>query len=113
MPGNIFANTPTSVSIIFLEFNCKEEPILLDASSLGIKIKTEDKKQKVVLSSQEEQRIIKVFIERLQEEDFSVKVPISKISQHNFSFNPGLYFDVKIKQMNISEKAFNLSLIHI
>ena len=48
MPSNIFANTGTNVSILFLDRENKEDVILVDASNLGTKVK-EGKNQKTVL----------------------------------------------------------------
>ena len=59
MPSNIFANTGTNVSIMFLdstkEFN---EVMLVDATGLGDKIKVDGKNQKTVLQKEEIDRII-------------------------------------------------------
>jgi type I restriction enzyme M protein len=58
MPSNIFANTGTNVSIIFIDkSNQSGKAVLVDASTLGDKMK-EGKYQKTLLSPTEEQQII-------------------------------------------------------
>jgi type I restriction enzyme M protein len=106
MPGNIFANTPTSVSIIFLDKNNTEDVVLIDASNLGTKIK-EGKSQKIVLSEVEEQQIIDTFNKKLIVEDFSVVVDYEAIKIKNHSLSAGQYFEVKIDYASISQEVFN------
>ncbi len=60
MPSNIFANTGTNVSILFIDKANKEDVVLIDASSLGETIK-DGKNQKTVLASTEEEQIINSF----------------------------------------------------
>jgi len=57
MPSNIFANTGTNVSVLFLDKANKDKVVLIDASKLGTKVK-EGKNQKTLLSREEEQKII-------------------------------------------------------
>ena len=66
MPSNIFATTGTNVSVLFIDKENKEDVILIDASNLGEKIK-EGKNQKTVLSSEEEEKIIKKSKNNLEE----------------------------------------------
>lgn len=64
MPSQIFANTGTNVSILFLDnANTEEEAFLVDASSLGKKVK-DGKNQRTVLSDEEVNRIIDIFTNR-------------------------------------------------
>lgn len=60
MPSNIFATTGTNVSIVFIDDANKAGVVLLDASSLGTKVK-DGKNQKTLLSVAEEDRIISTF----------------------------------------------------
>ncbi len=53
MPSNIFANTGTNVSILFIDKENKGDVVLIDASNLGEKVK-EGKNQRTVLSHNEE-----------------------------------------------------------
>lgn len=111
MPGNIFANTPTSVSIIFLDKNNQEDIVLIDASNLGIKIK-EGKSQKTVLSEEEEQKVIDTFNNKLNVDDFSVVVDYEAIKIRNFSLSAGQYFEVKIDYTPISQEVFKSEFLN-
>ena len=110
MPSNIFANTGTNVSVLFLDnANEAEDVILIDASKLGEKVK-EGKNQKTVLREEEIQRIIETFTSRTQVEDFSVLVPFEKIAEKNCSFSAGQYFDVKIEYVDITAEEFETKM---
>jgi len=107
MPSNIFANTGTNVSVIFLEKNnLQDGALLMDASKFGTKIK-EGKNQRTVLSTEEEQKIIDTFINRKEVDDFSKIVSFKKISEKNNSFSVGQYFEVKMEYVEITEEEFN------
>ena len=57
MPSNIFANTGTNVSVIFIDKSNQEGKVMLvDASKLGSKVK-DGKNQKTVLSYEEIEKI--------------------------------------------------------
>ena len=105
MPSNIFATTGTNVSILFLDANNKDLVVLIDASSLGEKVK-EGKNKKTVLSQDEESRIINVFNEKLAEEDFSAVVTYDEIASKYYSLSAGQYFDIKIEYVDITEIQF-------
>lgn len=106
MPSNIFANTGTNVSVLFIDKgNEKREAVLMDASKLGIKIK-EGKNQKTLLREEEIDRIIKTFNERRPEDDFCVVVPYEDIKAKSYSFSAGQYFDVKIEYVDITPEEF-------
>ena len=106
MPSNIFANTGTNVSVIFIDkANKGDEVILIDASKLGEKIK-EGKNQKTILSSDEVTKIIDTFINREEIDDFSVKVTFDAIKEKKCSFSAGQYFDVKIEYVDITADEF-------
>lgn len=106
MPSNIFANTGTNVSVIFLDkANKSDDVILIDASKLGEKVK-EGKNQKTVLRDFEVQRIIDTFLNRTVEDDFSVTVPFDDIKAKSYSFSAGQYFEVKIEYVNITAEEF-------
>lgn len=107
MPSNIFANTGTNVSVLFIDkANTSDEVILIDASKLGEKVK-EGKNQKTVLRDFEVQQIINTFIEKVEKEDFSVKVTFDQITNKNYSFSAGQYFEVKIEYVEITADEFN------
>lgn len=106
MPSNIFANTGTNVSVLFIDkANTNEKVLLMDASNFGTKVK-EGKNQKTVLSSEEEQFIIDTFINRAEEADVSKLVSYAEIEKKNNSFSVGQYFDVKMEYVEITEDEF-------
>jgi len=105
MPSNIFATTGTNVSILFLDRAAHDGVVLIDASSLGEKVK-EGKNQKTLLSHVEEQRIVATFNAREAVEDFSVVVDYAAIAAKNWSLSAGQYFDVKIAYEDITPKQF-------
>ena len=107
MPSNIFANTGTNVSVLFIDKSKKDtDVILIDASKLGTKVK-EGKNQKTVLSQEEVFAIENTFINNKSIEDFSVTVSLDKIKAKGCSFAAGQYFDVKIVYANYSTEEFN------
>lgn len=105
MPSNIFATTGTNVTILFVDDSNKDEVVLIDASSLGEKIK-DGKNQKTVLSPEEEQQIIDTFNAKQAVEDFSVSVSYDDIEAKNYSLSAGQYFDVKIEYVDITPEQF-------
>ena len=106
MPSNIFATTGTNVSILFIDKANKGDVVLIDASNLGKKIK-EGKKQKTVLSDDEEAQICVTFTAKQAVEDFSVVVSYDDIKTKNYSLSAGQYFDVKIDYVDITADEFN------
>lgn len=107
MPSNIFANTPTSVSIIFLDKNQRDDKIILmDASKLGTTIK-EWKNQKTILSPAEEKQIIDIFHDKEQVANLAVVVDYDEIIAKNHSFSAGQYFDIKIEHTDITAEEFS------
>jgi len=105
MPSNIFATTGTNVSILFLDKSNTEDVVLIDASSLGTKVK-EGKSQKTVLSEEEEQKIIDTFNSNEQVDELSVVVTYDEIAKKNYSLSAGQYFEVKIEYVDIREDEF-------
>ena len=107
MPSNIFANTGTNVSVIFIDKgNTDGNAILIDASKLGEKIKI-DNNQKTVLRSSEIEEIVGFFKKQKKQDDFSVVVGFDDIKQKKYSFSAGQYFDIKIEYVDITEEEFN------
>lgn len=109
MPSNIFANTGTNVSVLFLDKSNNENVILVDASKLGEKVK-EGKNQKTVLSKDEEQQIINAFRNKEAIDDFSVEVSYDEITEKNYSFSAGQYFDIKIEYIDITAEEFKTKM---
>lgn len=106
MPSNIFANTGTNVSILFIDkANTDGKVLLMDASKLGTKVK-DGKNQKTVLSHEEVTRIIDTFIGYVESEDFSVSVTYDDIAGKGYSFSAGQYFEVKIEHIDITAEEF-------
>jgi len=105
MPSNIFATTGTNVSILFIDAANKNGVVLIDASSLGTKVK-DGKNQKTLLSEAEEDRIIATFNGKQAVEDFSVVVSYDEIAAKNYSLSAGQYFEVKIEYVDLTPKQF-------
>ncbi len=105
MPSNIFANTGTNVSILFIDKTNKEDVVLIDASNLGEKVK-EGKNQKTLLSHAEEDQIITTFNDKKAVDDFSVVVCYEDIQTKNYSLSAVQYFEVKIEYVDITQKEF-------
>ena len=107
MPSNIFANTGTNVSVIFIDKANKDGKIvLIDASKLGEKIKI-DNNQKTVLRDFEIEKIINTFKKQDEVEDFSKVVTFDDIKQKKYSLSAGQYFDIKIEYFDITAEEFN------
>ena len=106
MPSNIFATTGTNVSILFIDKTNKEDVILIDASSLGEKVK-EGKNQKTLLSATDEAQIIDTFNNQCAVDDFSTVVSYKDIQAKNYSLSAGQYFDVKIENVEITPEEFS------
>lgn len=105
MPSNIFANTGTNVSILFIDKTNKQDVVLIDASNLGTTVK-EGKNQKTVLSHAEEDKIINTFNSKEAVDDFSVVVSYDDIAAKNYSLSAEQYFEVKIEYVDISKEQF-------
>ena len=110
MPSNIFANTGTNVSVLFIDkSNQAGEVLLMDASKLGTKVKI-GKNQKTVLSEDELNDIVNTFINHEVKEDFSVSVTYKQIEEKNYSFSAGQYFDVKIEYIELTQEEFEAKM---
>lgn len=111
MPSNIFANTGTNVSILFIDDSVKhEDALLMDASKLGAKAKVDGKNQRTVLSDAEVAQIIETFNAREEIDEFSVIAPYSEIVEKGYSFSAGQYFEVKLEYVDITPEEFNEQL---
>ena len=107
MPSNIFANTGTNVSVIFIDKANKDgKVVLIDASKLGEKIKI-DNNQKTVLRDFEIEQIINTFKKQDEVDDFSKVVTFDGIKQKKYSLSAGQYFDIKIEYVDITAEEFN------
>ncbi len=106
MPTNVFANTNTSVSIVFLDKSIENnETFFIDASKLGSNEKIDDV-QRVVIGAKDENKIIS-HIETLKEEnEFSKLAKISDIIENDYLIKPGLYFDMEFHKLH--EHGYNI-----
>lgn len=105
MPSNIFANTGTNVSVLFIDKQHTGDVLLMDASKLGSKVKVDDN-QRTVLSDAEIERIIDTFNAGQPVEDFCVTVSDKQIKEKKYSFSAGQYFEVKIEYVNLTPAEF-------
>lgn len=108
MPSNIFANTGTNVSVLFIDKSKKVDDnnvILIDASKLGEKRK-EGKNQRTVLHGEDIHKIIDTFITQTKKDDFSVLITNDEIKEKNYSFSAGQYFEVKIEHIEMTGDEF-------
>lgn len=106
MPSNIFANTGTNVSVVFIDKSGVDKPVLIDASKFGETIK-ENGNQKTKLRTEEIQQIVNTFRNKDVVEDFSVTPTFDEIKEKGYSFSAGQYFDIKIDYVDITEDEFN------
>ncbi len=107
MPSNIFANTGTNVSVVFLDkTNTEGNVILIDASKLGDPVK-DGKNQKTLLGDEDISKIVDTFRECKAEENLSVSVSYDDIVEKGYVFSAGQYFDIKIDYVDITEEEFN------
>ena len=110
MPSNIFANTGTNVSVVFLDkANTSDKVLLMDASKLGEKVK-DGKNQRTVLKQEEITKIINTFIHQEEVDDFSVQVSFEEIKEKGYSFSAGQYFEVKIEYVDITAEEFQAKM---
>lgn len=113
MPSNIFANTGTNVSILFIDKSVtNDNVILIDASKLGAKIK-DGKNQKTVLSDEDITLILNTFLNYDVVEEFSVYVSTDEIKEKNYSLTAGVYFDVSLEFSKLTEEEFNSQIENV
>lgn len=106
MPANVFANTPTSVSVLFFDNSRKtEKVVLIDATQMGEEYK-DGNLQKRRLRKNEIEKIVGVFRKKESVDDFSVAVTYEDIAAKKYSLSAGQYFDVKIEYIELTEEEF-------
>ena len=105
MPDNIFANTVTGVSVIFIERSNQDKVILVDASKLGQKVK-KGKNQKNMLSADDRQKIISAFAGKEPADNFSVVLSFDEIKDKNYSLDAEQYFDINSEYSEITSEEF-------
>lgn len=95
MPTNVFANTNTSVSVVFIDKSKKNETVMfVDASRLGESIKVDDN-TKTVFSEDDEKRIVDAVVYRQSVPEFSIEVTLEEIENNENLIKPGLYFEMQ------------------
>lgn len=111
MPSNIFANTGTNVSIVFIDSSeIYGSALLMDASKLGEKRKADGKNQRTFLSTEEIERIVETFNAREEQDDFSVLASYEDIEAKSYSLSAGQYFEVKIEYEDLTPDEFDALL---
>ena len=111
MPSNIFATTATSVSVIFIDKTKEDSKVMMmDASSLGTKVKLEDG-QRTILSEDEKRTITTYFKERKEKVGFSKVVNNDDIKNNNYSIQAGQYIELEEEELDfdIDERLASLS----
>lgn len=113
MPAMVFANTNTSVSILFLDAGRDSETaMLVDASKMGTTIKIDDK-ARVVLSQEDRDYIVSVVNEKRVVAEFSKEVTYEEIcsmnqgDQYRALFKPGLYFGMSYRLLSDYEEPID------
>lgn len=109
MPTNVFANTNTSVSILFLNKEKEnEEVVFVDASRLGKQEKVNDI-TKIVLSEEEHKKIIDCIVNKMEIPEFSKIVLNREILENDEMLKPGLYFDMIYPELKNYKNKINES----
>lgn len=107
MPPNIFANTGTNVSVVFIDKSkTTDKVIFVDASKLGKKVK-EGKNKKTLLSADDENKIINAINNKEVIEDFSIEIDNKKIEGKKYSFGAGQYFETRIEYSELTPDEFD------
>lgn len=111
MPPNIFANTGTNVSVVFIDKGkTTDKVILVDAGKLGTKVK-DGKNQKTLLSAEDENKIIDTINNSEVIEGFSILVENKNIIGKKYSFSAGQYFDTKIEYIELTPDEFDEKML--
>ncbi len=106
MPSNVFANTGTNVSVLFLDKSAQNDKVvLIDASNLGEEYK-EDKLKKRRLNADDIEKIVKTFHAKEKVDEFSAVVSYEEIAAKNNSLSAGQYFDIKVEHEDITQEEF-------
>jgi type I restriction enzyme M protein len=95
MPSNIFANTGTSVTIVFIDKTHQSDDVMMiDGSNLGEKKKL-DEGQRTILSDEERSRLIDTFKSRKELPEFSKVVKVTDIIANDYSLSAGQYLEIE------------------
>ena len=111
MPSNIFANTGTNVSILFLDNSANNDKVfLMDASNMGHSEK-DGKVKKTVLNPDEINKISKMLINNEVSENISVLVSNEMIESFNYDFSATLYSPIYYKKRFMDEEYLNNNIM--
>ena len=95
MPTNVFANTNTSVSVIFIDKKQKNNFVMfIDASKLGKAVKIDDN-TRTVFSDEDVNKIVNSVINKTCIPEFSIAIDIENIESNGNMIKPGLYFKMR------------------
>ena len=109
MPSDVFANTGTSVSVLFIDKSVSYNDVfLLDASKLGKEssIKINNRKVKKTILEKTDLNYIVSTVKNRKPDDNSVLKTTEEISQKNYSLVAGQYFEIKLERVNWTEEEF-------
>jgi len=110
MPSNVFANTGTSVSVIFIDKSkVNDEIYMLDASELGRteSLSINNKKVKKTILEEKDQKFIIDSVNTLDESSGKgIKKSIKDIKSKNYSLCAGQYFEIKLDEVNWTKEEF-------
>ena len=107
MPTNVFANTNTSVSVIFLDKETLHEEIcFVDATKLCLTEKVRGK-AKTVLQDEDSEKIIQTITNKKSIPEFSVVVDHKKVLQNDGLIKPGLYFAMRYHKLSLLNRPVN------
>lgn len=112
MPSNIFANTGTNVSILFLQkFNTDKQVLLVDAVNFGEKIKN-GKSQRTIISEEEIDCLIRICNQREEIDNLSVLKSNEEIINKNYTLSASQYYsDINhYEEINYEEYINKLTL---
>lgn len=110
MPSNVFANTGTNVSVLFIDKAREHEKVILvDASKMGEEYK-EGNNQKRRLRTEEIDQIVQAFRGEEAIDDFSVLVSYDEIKEKRYSLAAGQYFEVKIEYVDLTAEEFQAKM---
>lgn len=115
MPSNIFANTGTNVSVLFIDKtnnNPNASIMLIDATALGEQKKIGNLK-KTILRPNEIDLILDSFLNEKPVDDFSAKVTYQNIKDKYYSFAAGQYFKVELKGEKLSKQEFESTILSL
>jgi type I restriction enzyme M protein len=106
MPPNIFANTPTSVSILFIDKKkSSDEVFLMDATKIG-NVVTLDEGKRTILSNEDTENIVQTFKRRDITDKFTVSVSIKTIIKEKYNLSAGQYFTESNVYIELSEDEY-------